>query len=161
IDNTYDESEVRAFDERVRRALNGEKPKYVLEPKVDGVACSVRYENGRLALAATRGDGRRGDDITNNARTIRSLPLSLRAGKKAPAFRVLEVRGEIYMPNSEFQRINKELTESGEEPLKNPRNATTGTLKSLDPSFAAARRLRFVAHGLGQIEPLPCDSYFE
>lgn len=163
IDNTYDESEVRAFDERVRKALDGEKPRYVMEPKVDGVACSARYEDGQLVLVATRGDGRRGDDITNNARTIRSLPLKLasRDGKSNAVPRILEVRGEIYMPNSEFQRINQELTEAGDEPLKNPRNATTGTLKSLDPNFAAARRLRFVAHGLGQVEPLPCDSYFD
>jgi DNA ligase (NAD+) len=177
IDNTYDAAEVRAFDERVRRGLDGETPRYVLEPKVDGVACSARYEQGRLTLVATRGDGRRGDDITNNARTIRSLPLRLtpsplkgegrcegkgtRKPETAATPQILEVRGEIYMPNSEFQRINKELIERDEEPLKNPRNATTGTLKSLDPAFAAARRLRFVAHGLGQVEPPPCDSYFD
>lgn len=163
IDNTYSEEELRAFDERVRKALDGRAPRYVMEPKVDGVACSARYENGQLVLVATRGDGRRGDDITNNARTIRSLPLRLsaRQAKSATVPRVLEVRGEIFMPNSEFQRINAERVADGEEPLKNPRNATTGTLKSLDPNFTAARRLQFVAHGLGEIDPLPCDSYHE
>ncbi|MBC8105067.1 MAG: NAD-dependent DNA ligase LigA [Anaerolineae bacterium] len=163
IDNTYNEEELRAFDERVRKALDGQAPRFVMEPKVDGVACNVRYENGQLVLVATRGDGRRGDDITNNARTIRSLPLRLSArhAKSTRIPRVLEVRGEIFMPNSEFQRINAELVTDGAEPLKNPRNATTGTLKSLDPNFTAARRLRFVAHGLGEIDPLPCDSYFD
>jgi DNA ligase (NAD+) len=163
IDNTYNEDDVRAFDERVRKALDGQTPRYVMEPKVDGVACSVRYEADQLVLVATRGDGRRGDDITNNAKTIRSLPLKLssRDGKAKNTPRILEVRGEIYMPNSEFQRINQKLVAEGAEPLKNPRNATTGTLKSLDPAFAASRRLRFVAHGLGQIDPLPCDSYFD
>ncbi|CAN5666926.1 NAD-dependent DNA ligase LigA [soil metagenome] len=163
IDNTYSEDELRAFDERVRKALEGQKPRYVMEPKVDGVACSARYEGGQLVLVATRGDGRRGDDITTSARTIRSLPLRLssRSTKSAKVPRVLEIRGEIFMPNSEFQRINAELVGNGAEPLKNPRNATTGTLKSLDPNFTAARRLRFVAHGLGEVDPLPCDSYHE
>src|ERR1700722_5138155 len=105
IDNTYDEAEVRAFDERVHKLLDGPQPTHVLEPKVDGVASTLRYENGVLVLAATRGDGRRGDDITSNARTIQSIPLTLTA-PDVPA--ILEVRGEIYMPNSEFQRLNKE-----------------------------------------------------
>ncbi len=161
IDNTYSEDELRAFDERVRKAIGDEPVRYVLEPKVDGVAASTRYEQGKLVLVATRGDGRRGDDITNNARTIRSLPLHLRHEKKQPHFDILEVRGEVFMPNAEFQRINKDLVDLGNEPLKNPRNATTGTLKSLDPKFTAARRLRFVSHGTGEVKPQPCDSYFE
>ncbi|HXE55956.1 MAG TPA: NAD-dependent DNA ligase LigA [Tepidisphaeraceae bacterium] len=157
IDNTYDEAEVRAFDERVRKLL-GEQPSYVLEPKVDGVASSLRYEAGKLLLAATRGDGRRGDDITSNARTIRSIPLSLHDGKIP---RTLEVRGEIYMPNSEFQRINKQREAAGEETFKNPRNLTTGALKQLDPKVTAERKLRFVSHGSGQVEPMPTDSYWQ
>jgi DNA ligase (NAD+) len=159
IDNTYSEEEVRAFDERVRKGLGGESARYVLEPKVDGVAATTRYEDGVLVLVATRGDGRRGDDITNNARTIRSIPLRLREDGDVP--RVLEVRGEIFMPNSEFQRVNRELVEAGEEPLKNPRNATTGTLKSLDPKLAEARKLRFVSHGLGESPHLPAETYWE
>jgi len=159
IDNTYNQDEVRAFDERVRKALGGEKVTYVLEPKVDGVASTLRYEQGALVLAATRGDGRRGDDITSNARTIGSIPLRLHRDGSIP--RVLEVRGEIYMPNAEFQRINRERQESGEETFKNPRNLTTGALKQLDPRITAGRKLRFVSHGLGQVEPMPGDSYWE
>jgi DNA ligase (NAD+) len=159
IDNTYDEAEVRAFDDRVRKALAGEKYSYVLEPKIDGIAVSLRYENSRLALAATRGDGRRGDDISANVRTIRSVPLKLVDGKNVP--RILEVRGEVYMDNSEFQRINRARQEAGEETFANPRNFTAGTLKQLDPRITASRRLKFAAHGLGQIEPALCDSYWD
>jgi len=158
IDNTYDAEEVRAFDERVRRLLDDVQPAYVLEPKVDGVASTLRYENGALVLAATRGDGRRGDDITTNARTIRAIPLRLEDGKIP---KILEVRGEIYMTNADFQRINKAREEAGEETYKNPRNLTTGALKQLDPKITAERKLRFVAHGTGQIEPFTVDSYWE
>ena len=158
IDNTYDADEVRAFDKRVRDALGGEKPRYVLEPKVDGVSCSLRYENGALVLAATRGDGQTGDDITHNVRTIKAIPLRLKPDTAIPA--VLEARGEIYMDNDEFQRINRQQQEKGQETFANPRNFTAGTLKQLDPRITASRRLRFVAHGLGQVSPPPPDSYF-
>jgi DNA ligase (NAD+) len=157
IDNTYDEEDVRAFDERMRKALD-EQPAYVLEPKVDGVASSLRYENGILVLAATRGDGRFGDDITVNARTIRSIPLKLHTSEPPE---ILEVRGEIFLPNNEFQRINAERLAAGEETYKNPRNLTTGTLKQLDSKATASRRLAFVAHGLGQVRDLKPDSYWE
>ncbi|MGH7178753.1 MAG: NAD-dependent DNA ligase LigA, partial [Tepidisphaeraceae bacterium] len=161
IDNTYNEAELRAFDERVRKALKEEKYGYVLEPKVDGVAVSLRYESGRLALAATRGDGRRGDDITANARTVRAIPLALRVSKKVP--RVLEVRGEIFMTNAVFQAINLARQEAGEEVFANPRNFTAGTLKQLDPKVTSQRKLRFVSHGLGQVLPADAipDSYWE
>jgi len=158
IDNTYDEAEVRAFGERVRKALGDAKVAYVLEPKVDGVASSLRYEKGMLVLAATRGDGRVGDDITAQARTINSIPLKL-AGDDVPA--VLEVRGEIFLANAEFQRINKERADAGEEIFKNPRNLTTGTLKQLNPKITAQRRLRFVSHGLGEVQGKMPDSYWE
>jgi DNA ligase (NAD+) len=158
IDNTYDEAGVREFDDRVRRGLGGEQPRYVLEPKVDGVSSSLRYEDGLLVSAATRGDGRRGDDITANARTIRSIPLRLADGKIP---RIVEVRGEIYMPNPEFQRLNKQREAAGDVLFANPRNATAGTLKQLDSRVVAKRRLRFVAHGIGQVEPMPTDSYWE
>jgi DNA ligase (NAD+) len=161
IDNTYSEEEVRAFDERVRKGLGGsEKPSYVLEPKIDGASVSVRYEGGKLVLAATRGRGNVGDDITVNARVIRSIPLTLRTdGTKPPA--ILEVRGEIYMDNEDFQRVNKEIQAEGEEPYANPRNLTSGTIRRLDPKIVAKRRLRFMAHGLGQVDPMPADSYWE
>jgi DNA ligase (NAD+) len=159
IDNTYNEQELRAFDERVRKGLGGEKYSYVMEPKIDGVAVNLRYEAGRLVLAATRGDGSRGDDITHNIRTMHAVPLELRQRRKAP--RILEVRGEVFMNNAEFQRINKQRQAAGEEIFANPRNFTAGTLKQLDPRITATRKLRFAAHGVGQVEPALCDTYFE
>jgi DNA ligase (NAD+) len=162
IDNTYSEAEVRAFDDRVRKALGKEQPAYVLEPKIDGASVSVRYEAGELVLAATRGRGNVGDDITVNARTIKSIPLKLRKdGASAAPPRILEVRGEVYMDNDDFQRVNKEIAAEGEEPYANPRNLTSGTLRRLDPKIVAKRRLRFLAHGLGQVEPMPAHSYWE
>ena len=162
IDNTYTEAEVRAFDERVRRALGDQTPAYVLEPKIDGASVSLRYEGGKLVLAATRGRGNTGDDITANARTMKSIPLTLRQEKGTPVPPgVLEVRGEVYMDNGDFQRVNKALEAEGEEPYANPRNLTAGTLRRLDPKVVAKRRLRFLAHGLGQVDPLPCESYWE
>ena len=159
IDNTYDEAEVRAFDTRVRKALGpDESICYILEPKVDGVAATLRFESGLLVLAATRGDGRRGDDITSNAKTIHSIPLRLK-GKDIP--KILEVRGEIFMPNEVFQKLNKERQAAGEEVFKNPRNLTTGALKQLDPKITASRKLRFVSHGLGQVDSLSVESYWE
>jgi DNA ligase (NAD+) len=158
IDNTYNEEEVRAFDDRVRKALDGESPTYVLEPKIDGTSISLRYENARLVQAATRGRGNVGDDVTVNARTIGAIPLVLR-GKDIPG--ILEVRGEVYMDNEDFQRVNKEIEAEGEEPYANPRNLTSGTLRRLDPKIVAKRRLRFLAHGLGQVEPMTAESYWE
>jgi len=161
IDNTYNEAEIRAFDERVRRLLNGEQPAYVLEPKIDGTSISLRYEEGRLVLAATRGRGNVGDDVTVNARTIKSVPLALQRDGSSKPPRILEVRGEVYMENEDFQRVNKEIKAEGEEPYANPRNLTSGTLRRLDPKIVAKRRLRFLAHGLGQVEPSPATSYWE
>ena len=159
IDNTYSEEELREWADRVRKGLGeGAKVRYVLEPKVDGVAVSLRYEKGELIVAATRGDGRTGDDITHNARTVKSIPLKLQ-GTKPPA--VLEVRGEIYMPNSVFQRINKQREEAGEPLFANPRNCTAGTLKQLDPKIAGSRSLRFLAHGFGETSDNELSSYYE
>lgn len=162
IDNTYTDEGVREFDERVRKGLGGEQPAYVLEPKIDGASVSLRYEDGLLVQAATRGRGSVGDEITANARTINSIPLRLRedvARAKIP--RVLEVRGEVYMDNADFQRVNKEIVAEGEEAYANPRNLTAGTLRRLDPRIVARRRLRFLAHGLGQVEPMPVQTYWE
>lgn len=146
IDNTYDESELREFDARVHRALGDEPVAYLVDPKIDGVAVSLRYEGGRLVLAATRGDGRRGDDITSNARTIRSIPLAL-AGEHLPD--VLEVRGEVCWPRSTFNRTNARRAAEGLDTFANPRNGAAGTLKQLDPRIVAGRGLAFLAHSLG------------
>lgn len=120
---------------------------YAAEPKVDGVAASLRYEAGRFVQGLTRGDGRRGDDVTQNLRTLRSIPLTLHG--EAPA--IIEFRGEVYMPQQEFERVNRELVERGEEPLVNPRNGTAGALKRLDPAITARHGLRLVVHGCGEI----------
>jgi DNA ligase (NAD+) len=148
IDNTYNEEQVREFDTRVRKALDGRPVAYLVDPKVDGVAVSLRYQAGKLALAATRGDGRRGDDITSNTRTIRAIPLSLE-GEGIPE--ALEVRGEVYWPRSAFSACNARRAEQGLETFANPRNGAAGTLKQLDPKVVAERGLAFWAHSLGEM----------
>lgn len=140
---------LRDFETGVLRILPGTKLSYVCEPKVDGCACSLRYEKGLLALAATRGDGVTGDDITQNARTIRAIPLRLRT-ESPPA--VLEVRGEVYFDRADFERLNKEREEAGDELFQNARNTAAGTLKQLDPKLVATRRLKFVSYGWGELE---------
>lgn len=164
IDNTYNEAELREFDGRVAKGLGGRQYAYVVDPKVDGVAVSLRYEDGRLVLAATRGDGKAGDDITQNARTIRAIPLRLREGGdlfsgRPP--RVLEVRGEVYWPTRSFNAFNAAREARGEPTFANPRNATAGTLKQLDSRIVAERQLAFVAHGFGQIDPLNEDTHYD
>ena len=158
IDNTYEAQQLRDFDQRVAKGLDGEAYSYLVDPKMDGVAVSLHYEKGILRRAVTRGDGRVGDDITHNVRTIRSVPLTLR-GKNFPVY--LEVRGEVVWPTESFTRFNANREAGGEETFANPRNATAGTLKQLDPSVAAGRGLRFVAHGYGRIEPLKVKSATE
>jgi DNA ligase (NAD+) len=155
IDNTYSVEDLRAWHDRVVKGLEAEGVeaaaiRYVCDPKIDGVAVSLRYENGELAVAVTRGDGERGDDVTAQVRTIRAVPLRLRGARHRPP-EVLEVRGEIFMPNEEFERINAERKKVDETPFANARNATAGTLKQLNPKVVARRRLSFVAHGRGEV----------
>src|SRR5262245_3376106 len=135
IDNTYDASELREFDARIRKALGGEKVTYVVELKIDGVAISLTYEDAMFSVGATRGDGERGDDVTHNLKTIRGIPLRLK-GDQAPP--LVEIRGEVYMTRADLIRINRERQERGEEPYANPRNLSAGTLKLLDPKQSAA-----------------------
>ena len=156
IDNTYDIADLRAWHERVLKGVGNESLfdspqgiQYVCDPKIDGVAVSLRYEHGELAVAVTRGDGERGDDITAQVRAIRPIPLRLEPQHNPPP--TLEVRGEIFMPNAEFERINTERERDGEPLFANARNSTAGTLKSLDPTVVAQRRLSFVAHGRGEV----------
>lgn len=158
IDNVYDEDGLREFDKRVRKAL-GEPFEYALEYKVDGVAIALIYEEGLLKRAVTRGDGRQGDDVTHNARTIRGLPLGLAGDGEIP--KVVEVRGEAYITNTDFAQIRAEQQARGEEVYANPRNLTAGSLKLLDPKLCSARRLRFLAHGLGYAEGLDATSHTE
>lgn len=161
ISNTYDAGEVVAWAKHLRERLDGAASQFVVEPKIDGVAASLRYERGKLVLVATRGDGNIGDDITASGRTIASIPLRLQVENGKPP-EVLEVRGEIYMPNATFQAINLERAAAGEETFKNPRNLTTGTLKQLDPKLTAKRRLQFTVHGLGEHDlDERTDSYWD
>ncbi|MCP5533858.1 MAG: NAD-dependent DNA ligase LigA [Akkermansiaceae bacterium] len=141
------EKELVDFYQRLRKGLGREDIAVTVEPKIDGVAVSLVYRNGELAYAATRGDGTTGDDITHNVRTIRSIPLSLHSKSEIPA--LLEIRGEIFMPNEAFAAMNAERDEAGLPTFANPRNATAGTLKQLDPKITAQRPLAFLAHGLG------------
>ncbi|MHC4767561.1 MAG: NAD-dependent DNA ligase LigA [Planctomycetota bacterium] len=155
IDNTYSVDDLKAWHERVIKGLEAEgidpaALHYVCDPKIDGVAVSLRYEQGSLALALTRGDGEQGDDVTAQVRTVRCIPLRLRDHRNPPP-EVLEIRGEVFMPNEEFERINTERESLGETPFANARNATAGTLKQLDPKVVAGRRLSFVAHGRGEV----------
>ncbi len=152
LENTYSEEEVREFESRVRRQL-GETPlSYVAEPKVDGLSLSVTYENGLLTRAVTRGDGKTGDDVTENARTIRSVPLALLAPRLGIAVpKLLEARGEVYLPRSVFAQINDERTRNGEEPFVNPRNAASGAMKLLDPRQVKGRGLELFLYSLVRV----------
>ena len=152
LENTYNEEEVRDFEERVRRQLGDTPLSYVAEPKIDGLSLSVTYENGLLARAVTRGDGKIGDDVTANARTIRSLPLALkRPGDERGIPELLEVRGEVYLPRSVFTKLNEERSRNGEEPFVNPRNAASGAMKQLDPRQVAERGLDLFLYSLARI----------
>lgn len=173
IDNTYSEGEVREFDQRVRKLLDAESDhsvySYVCEPKIDGVSLSLRYENGILIQASTRGDGETGDDVTQNARTIHDIPLRLHDPKSTgrdgdfPATipPVLEVRGETFLTRQQFVVINQRQEAMGEEAYANPRNTAAGTLKLLDPRTVAERKLRFLPHGQGVVEGFAFSTYMQ
>src|SRR4029453_3693990 len=139
LDNAYNEEELRAFDERVRRAAGtgDQAVAYVAELKIDGLSIALTYENGRLARGATRGDGTRGEEVTANVRTIRTIPLRLRG---APEGRI-EVRGEVFLPRASFGRTKRGGEEAGEPVFANPRNAAAGTMRNLDPALVAKRGL--------------------
>jgi DNA ligase (NAD+) len=158
IDNTYTEGELRDFLNRVEKLLPGEPVEWVVELKVDGVAASIRYEQGSLVAAVTRGNGEVGDDVTHNARTIRGLPLQL-LGKHIP--KTLEVRGEVYMTNSDLVELNEQRASSGEAEFKNPRNVTAGSIRLLDPKLCSKRKLRFLCHGMGFCEGLQVRTHME
>jgi DNA ligase (NAD+) len=157
LDNTYSEEEVKNFYARLQRLLPNEKIPVVIEPKVDGVAVSFIYENGRLRQAATRGDGNVGDDITQNVRTIRAVPERLR--DRAP--KLLEVRGEVYMDRKGFERLNDERKKQSLPLFANPRNAAAGSLKQLDPAIVAKRPLGVVLYGTGATQGMDVDLHSE
>lgn len=149
LGNVFSAEELRAFDERVRSGLPaGSKVEYVMEPKIDGLACSLIYENGKLVRAATRGDGVVGENVTANVRTIRSIPLTLKVPDGESVPELLDVRGEVYMPRQAFMRLNEQRAERGESEFANPRNAAAGSLRQLDPQVTASRSLSFFAYYL-------------
>ncbi len=150
LDNAFADAELLDFDQRVRNRLEIEaEVEYAAEPKLDGLAVSIRYEKGRLTTGATRGDGVRGEDITHNIRTIASIPLRLR-GKNLPE--VLDVRGEVFMPKTGFAELNRRISAEGGKPFVNPRNAAAGSLRQLDPSITAQRPLDIFFYGVGYAE---------
>lgn len=149
LGNVFSAEELRAFDERVRSGLPaGSKVEYVMEPKIDGLACNLIYENGKLVRAATRGDGVVGENVTANVRTIRSIPLTLKVPEGEAVPELLDVRGEVYMPRQAFMRLNEQRAERGESEFANPRNAAAGSLRQLDPQVTASRSLSFFAYYL-------------
>ena len=160
LDNAYDEDDLRAFDERVRKGLALEQsPSYVAELKIDGLSMALTYEGGRLVRGATRGDGVRGEDVTQNVRTVRAIPLTLRGGPNGR----IEIRGEVYLPKKNFERINKEQQAAGEPLYANPRNTAAGTMRNLDPALVAKRGLSAWMYqqvpGGSEDPPLPVESH--
>jgi len=169
LDNTYSQDDLREFVNRVQRLLPDEKLDWIVEPKIDGVAINLRYEQGLFTCGSTRGDGTTGDDITANLKTIRSIPTRLQSGTGVPPLSgtrsggdrrdtcpaLLEARGEVYLTKGGFEKLNAERRAAGEEEFANPRNAAAGSLKQLDPRIVAKRPLDILVYGLGQVEGAP------
>jgi DNA ligase (NAD+) len=158
LDNAYTADEIREFEARLQRALPGESFTYVCEPKVDGLGVALLYEKGRLVRGATRGDGRMGEDITQNLKTVRTIPLRLR-GPLAD-LDVLEVRGEIYMAHQAFERLNRALEAEGEEPFANPRNAAAGSVRQKDSGITARRPLSIFIYAVSDAAPDPFTTHW-
>ncbi len=156
LDNAFSEEELRAWGARVDRGLAGAKPTFVCELKIDGVACALTYEDGVLTQAATRGDGRVGEDITANVRTLKSIPRRLDTDDPPS---VIEVRGEVYLPVKAFEQVNLQLTEEGKRPFANPRNAAAGSLRQKDPAVTRSRPLKMWVHSFGAAEGVSFDSH--
>ena len=161
MDNTYSADEIREFDKRVRKNLGVAKLDYIVELKIDGVSISLLYEKGKFVRGATRGDGFKGDDITVNLKTIRSLPLNINTKKGTKIPILFEARGEVYMPRKAFLEINKEKEKNGEELFANPRNAAAGSLKLLDSSIVSKRHLNMWIYGVGYTEGAAFKTQFE
>ncbi|MGW2436071.1 DNA ligase LigA-related protein, partial [Streptomyces goshikiensis] len=154
LDNAFDDEELAAWAERVARDANTSDYHYLCELKVDGLAVNLTYEHGRLTRAATRGDGRTGEDITPNVRTIAEIPDRL-AGDRIPA--LVEIRGEVFFPMEKFEELNARLVETEGKPFANPRNAAAGSLRQKDPKITASRPLHMVVHGIGAREGFDID----
>lgn len=160
--NVLSREEMQEFQERIQRFLKSEAPiEYVAETKIDGVAVELMYENGKLVVGSTRGDGVTGEDITQNLKTVRSIPLTLLPHKQHPIPRLLEVRGEVFLATEPFQQLNRERAAAEEPVFANPRNATAGSLKQLDSSVTAKRPLDLFCHGLGRVEGITFATHWE
>lgn len=157
LDNAFSSEELAAWDARVRGDV-GEEPEYLCELKIDGVALALVYENGLLVRGATRGDGRSGEDVTLNARTIEDVPERLTGSKEYPIPALLEVRGEVFFRLEDFEVLNASLVEEGKPPFANPRNSAAGSLRQKNPAITARRRLRMICHGLGRAEGFAPES---
>jgi len=161
LNNATNQEEMEEFEERIRRFLKSSQPiQYVVEPKIDGVAVELVYENGLLTVGSTRGDGTNGEDISLNLKTIRSIPLNLRKGRKNIPQR-LEIRGEVFLPLQAFQKLNREREEEGQPVFANPRNSAAGSLKQLDSTATAKRPLDIFCHGVGEVEGTSFTSHQE
>lgn len=164
LDDAFSEKEVLEFDKRIKRFLNLPKDaeiEYTVEPKMDGVAVEVVYENGSLTVGSTRGDGYTGEDVTNNIKTIKSIPLRLFSVEDLPLPQLLEARGEVFMKKEDFQKLNEERLSKGEPPFANPRNAAAGSLRQLDPNVTAKRPLDVFFYGVGRVEGYEFKSQWE
>jgi DNA ligase (NAD+) len=161
LENAFSEAEAREFEDRLKRFLRTTGDfDYVVEPKMDGVAVELVYEKGRLSVGSTRGDGYRGENVTQNLRTIHSIPLTLLSGDLPPP-ELLEVRGEVYMDLGEFKKLNEERLARGEPPFANPRNAAAGSLRQLDPGITVGRPLKIFCYGIGQVEGRSFQRHWE
>ncbi|RKY78822.1 NAD-dependent DNA ligase LigA, partial [candidate division KSB1 bacterium] len=160
MEDAFNEAEFRDFDRRVQEGLGVKSVEYTGEPKFDGLSSSLTYENGIFIRGATRGDGVTGEDITNNLKTIRTIPLRLlRNGHPIPTR--IEIRGEVIMTKADFRRLNEERLRNGEQPFANPRNAASGSVRQLDPAVTASRKLIFFAWGVGGVEGVHFETQWE
>jgi len=162
LDNAFNEEEVWAWEKRIRRLLGEDADvQYTVEPKIDGLAVALTYEEGRLVQGSTRGNGFVGEDVTLNLRTIPAIPLRIPAvGDGIPPLR-LEVRGEVYIPRDRFEELNRQREEAGEKPFANPRNAAAGSVRQLDPSITASRPLSIFIYGVGDAEGLTLTTQWD
>ncbi len=151
LDNTYSSDEIIEWDKRVKKIIANENYEYVIEPKIDGISCTLAYKNGVLVLGATRGDGDNGEDITLNIKTIKSIPLKLLPTPYSLLPTLLEIRGEVYINKTDFQKLNEEILKNGEQPFANPRNAAAGSLRQKNPQITGERKLKFIVHSYGTI----------
>src|SRR2546423_3486030 len=158
LDNVFSKQELEAWATRLTKSV-GDRSRFACELKIDGVACALTYEDGVFVRGATRGDGATGEDITANVRTVRGVPMRLRRSGRRKLPKILEVRGEMYLPVKAFERLNHDLTEAGARPFSNPRNAAAGSLRQKDPKVTASRPLKLWCHSFGYAEGVSFETH--